>query len=279
VRVGLSSYAFRWAIGTEALRPAVPLDPPALVDKAAALGAQVLQICDNAPLHGLSDRALGALAGRAAGYGLALQLGIRGTQPAHLRRSLAVAERIEARVLRVVLALESQSPAIDEVAARLRVVMPDLRAAGITLAIENHFHLSPATLVHLVAAIDDPLVGVCLDPLNSIARLAGVWETVRTLAPYAVAIHAKDAVTRRAGTGFAIVGCPLGEGLVDMAGILDALRTAGRSPRCQQCVLVECWMDRLEDEAATLAQEEAWARHGIAYLHRLVDEAGRDRAR
>jgi sugar phosphate isomerase/epimerase len=263
VRVGLGSYAFRWAVGTAEWCPAAPLDASALVDVAAALGAEVLQICDNAPLDALSRRALRALAGRAAAAGVALQLGVRSVDLAALRDSLAVAAQIEARVMRVVLDGGADCDAL------LQALLPDLRAAGVTLAVENHFALAPVDLARLVDGIGDPHVGVCLDPLNSIARLVGVPETVRALAPHAVVIHAKDAVTRRAGTGFAIVGCPLGEGLVDVSGILDAVRAAGRDPD----VLVEGWMDRLADEAATLVQEEAWARRGIALLRRLVDGA------
>ncbi|HEY64404.1 MAG TPA: sugar phosphate isomerase/epimerase, partial [Caldilineae bacterium] len=56
------------------------------------------------------------------------------------------------------------------------------------------------------------------------------------------------------------------EGLVDIPGMLAAVRAAGRSPN----LLIECWMDRLEDEEATLAQEEAWVRRGIAYLRQLL---------
>ena len=263
MRIGLGSYALRWAIGTTSWQPAVPVDPPALIDVAATLGAEVLQICDNVPLDSCTERALAALARRAGALRLALQLGVRCSALADLRRSLAIAERIEARLLRVVLDAGGRTPAAETVPALLRAFLPDLRAAGITLAIENHFALSPAALAQIVEAIDDPQVGVCLDPLNAIARLTGVAETVRTLAPYAVAVHAKDAVTRRLGTGFAIVGCPLGEGMVDVAALLDAVRAAGRSPD----LLVESWMDRLEDEAATLAQERAWAKQGIAVLH------------
>jgi sugar phosphate isomerase/epimerase len=65
-----------------------------------------------------------------------------------------------------------------------------------------------------------------------------------------------------------ISGCQLGKGLVDLPGMLAAVRAAGRSPN----VLVEGWMDRLDDEAATLAQEEAWVRQGVAYLRRLLNE-------
>jgi sugar phosphate isomerase/epimerase len=241
------------------------LTPAALLDKAAALGAEVVQICDNVPLEALADAELGALSRQAADLGLALELGIRGSQPAQLRRSLEVAQRVHAGLLRIVLAAPGWRPSTEAAVTLLRDMLPELRAAGVTLAIENHFYLSPAELARLVRAIDDPLVGVCLDPLNSITQLIGVGETVRTLAPLALSAHAKDAVITRPGTGFYIAGCPLGKGLVDLRGMLDAVRAAGRSPN----VLVECWMDPLEDEAATLAQEEAWVRDGIAYLRRI----------
>jgi len=134
------------------------------------------------------------------------------------------------------------------------------------VAIENHFRLPPVELARLIQAIDDPRVGACLDPLNSIAKLVGPSETVATLAPLAVSVHVKDAISTRLNTGFYIAGCPLGEGLVDIPGMLAAVRAAGRSPN----LLIECWMDRLEDEEATLAQEEAWVRRGIAYLRQLL---------
>jgi sugar phosphate isomerase/epimerase len=225
----------------------------------------VVQICDNVPLDSLPDAELTGLARRASDLGLMLELGIRGSQPAHVRRNLAIAQRIGARLLRVVLAAPGWRPSFDEAVTLLSGMLAELRAAGVALAIENHFHLSPAELARLVRAIDDPLIGVCLDPLNSITQLVGVGETVRTLAPLALSVHAKDAVITRPGTGFYIAGCPLGEGLVDLAGMLDAVHAACRSPN----VLVECWMDPLEDEAATLAQEEAWVRDGIAYLRRV----------
>jgi sugar phosphate isomerase/epimerase len=266
MKIGVGSYAFRWAIGTRDWLPSRPMPPAALLDKAATLGAEVVQICDNLPLDTLLDAELDGLARRAAALGLTLEVGIRGSQSAHIRRSLAIAQRVGARLLRVVLAAPGWQPPFGELVTLLRALLPELRAAGVALAIENHFDLLPAELARLVWAIDDPLVGVCLDPLNSITKLVGVGETVRTLAPLALSIHAKDAVITRPGTGFYIAGCPLGQGLVDLTGMLDAVRAAGRSPN----VLVECWMDPLEDETATLAQEDAWARDGIAYLRRLL---------
>jgi sugar phosphate isomerase/epimerase len=238
------------------------------LEKAAALGAEVVQICDNLPLDNLPDRTLADLAQRAAELGLILEVGIKGSRPEHLRRSLDVAERLGARLLRVVLTEAGWEPYFDEFVTIFKSLLPDLRAAGVTLAIENHFHLLPAELARLVEAINDPLVGVCLDPLNSITKLVGVAETVATLAPFALSVHAKDAIVTRPRTGFYIAGCQLGEGLVNLPAMLAAVRATGRSPN----VLVECWMDRLDDEAATLAQEEAWVRQGIAYLRQLLNK-------
>ena len=222
----------------------------------------MVQICDNLPLEGLPDRTLIDLARRAAELGLILEVGITGSQLEHLRRNLEVSEQLGTRLLRVVL---TELP-FEELATIFKSFLPDLHSSGVTLAIENHFYLPPAELVRLIKRIDDPLVGVCLDPLNSISKLVGPVETVAALAPFAVSVHAKDAVIARLNTGFHITGCPLGEGLVDLPGMLAAVRAAGRSPN----LLVEGWMNRLDDEAATLAQEEAWVRQGIAYLRQLT---------
>ena len=80
-KIGIGSYAFRWAIGTPEWQPTRPLAPVELLDKAAALGAEVVQICDNVPLATLPDHTLAALAGRAAALGLELEVGIRGSRP------------------------------------------------------------------------------------------------------------------------------------------------------------------------------------------------------
>lgn len=257
--IGISSYAYRWAIRGG------HMDAFVLLERAHDAGARVVQICDNLPLDGLPEGRLADLARRAGQLGLTLEVGIKGSQPKHLRRNLDVARRLDAHLMRVVLTMPEWEPTIDEMVDIFRSLLPDLRAASVTVGIENHFHLRPRDLARLIEAVDDPLVGVCLDPLNSIVKFVGVAETVETLAPWVVSVHAKDAVITRPGTGFYISGCPLGEGLVDIPGMLDAVRAAGRPSN----VLAECWMDRLDDEAGTLAQEEDWVRRGVEYLRQI----------
>lgn len=267
MKVGLGSYALRWAIGTNDFQPPNPLTSFTLLDKAAALDAEVVQICDNLPLTGLSDNALADLAHHAADLNLSLEVGIKGSQPDHLQCHLEITERLGARLLRVVLTAPGWKPSFDECVAIFKALLPDLHARGITIAIENHFYLRPAELARLIQLIDDPLVGVCLDPLNSITMFVSPVETITTLAPLAVSVHVKNATITRPQTGFYIGGCPLDEGLVDLPEMMDTVRAAGRSPN----VLVECWMDQLDDPVATLAQEEAWTRRGIVYVHQLLN--------
>jgi len=267
MKVGIGSYALRWSIGTEDFAPPNPLTAIGLLDKAAELDAEVVQICDNLPLDGLPDTDLANLAKRAAQLNLTLEVGIKGSRPEHLQRYLAVAERLDARLLRVVLAAPGWRPTFGELVRIFKDLSADLRAAEVTIAIENHFYLSPAELARLIETIDNPMVGICLDPLNSITMLVSPAETIATLAPFAVSAHVKNAVVTRPKTGFYIGGCPLDQGLVDVPGMVNTLRAAGRSPN----LLVECWMDQLDDPAATLAQEEEWTRQGIAYLHKLLD--------
>lgn len=260
MKIGIGSYAYRWAIGWG------HMDAYALLGSSARAGAEVVQICDNLPLDGWSDTELDELAGWAASLDLSLELGIKGSQPEHLRRYLALAQRLEARLLRVVLTVGDWEPSFDEFVVIFRSLLPDLEATGVTVAIENHFHLRPSELARLVWTIDSPLVGVCLDPLNSITKLVSPSETVTTLAPLVVSVHAKDAIITRPGAGFYIGGCRLGDGLVDVQGMLAEVNAAGRSPN----VLLECWMDELKDREETLAQEDAWVREGVSHLKRIV---------
>ena len=266
MKIGIGSYAFRWAVGTKDFTPSEPLTALTLLEKSAQLGAEVVQICDNVVLEDLPKSTLTALARRADELGIILEVGIKGSTSEHLRCNLDIAKQLGSRLLRVVLTDSGSKPSIDEIADVIKSLVPDLRAADITLAIENHFYLTPAELVGLVKTVDDPMVGVCLDPLNSISKLIGSKETISLLAPLAVSVHVKDAVVNRPNTGFCISGCPLGEGLVDLPEMLNLIRNAGRNPN----LLIEGWMDQLDNEAATLAQEEDWIRRGIVYLRKLL---------
>ena len=262
MKIGVSSYAFRWAISTRRL------DVFRLLEKSATVGAEVVQILDHIALDAMPDTTLAEIARCARQLDLTLEVGIVGSRPEQLRRNIVVAQKLDARILRVVLSHNDWQPSVADLALILRDLLPDLRAANVTLAIENHFDLMPSELAALLQMIDDARIGVCLDPLNSISQLIGPREVVAALVPYTVSVHAKDGVVTRVNTGFYVAGCPLGKGRVDLREMLALLRAAKRAPN----LLVEAWMDRLDDLDATLAQEETWVREGIAFLKQLTND-------
>lgn len=263
MKIGVGSYAFRWSVGTKDFVPSAPLTPHSLLEKSAACGAQVVQICENLPLDGLSDSDLEMLKQKAGDLGLELELGVRGNDRPYLKRNIEVCHQIGATLMRAVL---DGDESISQMVPTIQSLIDELHAHNVKLAIENHFRFTPAELVQIIEAVDDAHVGVCLDPLNSVSQLVGPAEVISTLAPYALSVHAKDAVTVRRGTGFYITGCPVGDGMVDLRRMIALLREHRRSSN----IVVEGWMDQQENETRTLAQEEDWVRQGVAYLRSIL---------
>ncbi len=255
ISLGITSYTYRYAA------QGGHLDAWQLIERAVELGLQVLQFLDNVPLDRWPDEDLRAL-GRAAAGRLTLQVGMKGLDGDLLTRHLAVAQLCGAQVIRATILGE-----IEEAYRTLYALLPALRAAGVTVALENHFHQSSDQLVSLLQRLDDPHVAICLDTLNSIALLEGPGETVSKLAPYAVCLHLKDGRTRREGQSWRLCGTALGAGLLDLPALVRTVWAAGRRPP----MLLEMWQDREADEAATLAAEEAWIAQSLDYMRRLVD--------
>lgn len=254
IPLGITSYTYRWAMrGGQ-------LDAWKLIDRTVELGLQVLQYLDNVPLDRWPDDDLRALR-RAAEGRLTLQVGMSGLDPQQLSRYIEVAGLVGADLIRVTVTTD-----IDTAYGSLTDLLPRLRAAGVTVAIENHFDQRSDQLAALMRRIADPHVAICLDTLNSIALLEGPAETVALLAPYAVSLHLKDGTTHRHGTAFRIAGTALGEGLVDLPSLVRAVWAAGRRPP----MLLEAWQDPAADEAATLAAEQALIERSIAYMRELA---------
>ena len=76
-------------------------------------------------------------------------------------------------------------------------------------------------------------------------------------------IHVKDfEFTRQAGwVGFTLVGCPLGQGLLDYDGMIAAVRPG---PGVNQ--IVEHWLPWQDSFETTALVEDQWTRHNINIL-------------
>jgi len=271
-RLGISTFAFAWAIGVPGHPPARPMDAFAFLDRAAALGAEVAQIGDNLPLQTWTHAELERLRAHATRLGLTLEVGTRGIAGDNLARYAEIAATLSSALLRVVIDTERHRPAPDEAVATLREALPTLERAGVTLAIENHDRFPVATLAAIVQEVGSERVGICLDTVNSLGSLEGPDAVLEVLGPHVVNFHVKDARIERLShnMGFLVSGTPAGQGMLDLRGMLRRLAELGRAPN----VILELWPPPEDDLEATIRKEAAWAEESMPYLRRVLAELG-----
>ena len=263
--VGVSTYAYshRWS-------PAAP-QPISLLEmlhEIADLGGRVFQVCDHPDLEALTPELATALREAATERGVVLETGTRGTGVEHLRTHLAHALALGARTVRSMVTSDhhgvADRPTAQETVARLRTVVPDYEAAGVTLGLETYEQISTTDLLAIVDEVDSPHLGIVLDPANCVANLEDPRDVVRRLAARVVNVHVKDfTFTRRNGwAGFTLASCPLGEGQLDYR---DLLAVVDPDPTTVHQVL-EHWLVPQGDPATTCAVEADWTARSLSTL-------------
>lgn len=262
---GIGSYAFRYAIGHHSLKPEERMSFHDLIVFCAENQVEALQVCENIPLHLLSDSQLSDCLTMLQKHSIAFEVGTAGFAPGHLTTYATITNNLGSKILRTV--LNAKNETVDNIARQLASVLHIFEKANVTLAIENHFDLTPYELHELVEKVNHPLIRICIDPLNSITLLHGINETFDQLKDHIVSAHVKDVNIEREGSGFHIKGCPLGEG---MSKVDDYLRKVYEAnPSCN--VFVEQWMDACASTDDTLALEKEWVVHGVKYLKNSID--------
>lgn len=266
--LGLGSYTYRWSCGFRDRIPEHPLGPLDLLKRGEAQGLKLVQFADNMPLHLRDTGEIAELAQEAKARSIVVELGMAGLDSHMLATYLDLAAKVDAKLLRVSLDAADIKGGREEAVALLRNVVPAARAAGVRLALENHFSMRSAELRAIVEAVDEPEIGVCLDVANSIC--AGEWpmETVSILAPLAINLHLKDCRFQLDpyGVGFSVVGTPLGTGIVDVTAVLDAVAENGRDVN----VILEHWLPWQGDAAKSLEAEDAWLKENVAEARKHV---------
>ena len=268
MKIGIGTYSLFWEF--EGRNPD-PLDIPGMVDRAARLGCEVFQICDDPRLEDLDAAQLRELRDRAELLGVELELGTRTIDPAHLRRHIDLAGALGARTLRSMIQAQEIEAGPAAAVTALRAVLPRLEEAGVTLALETYEQVPTSTLLAVVEELDSPHVGICLDPANCVSALEHPKDVVEACAPRTANLHVKDfAFARQEGwVGFTYSGAPLGEGLLDLDHELRhvysgdrAASAVGRAPSA----IVEHWLPWQGDLATTLETERAWTDRTLAAL-------------
>jgi len=272
MRLGVTSYTFRWAVGGDSrfgdsFKPKRVVDAFGLVGLVSKLGLEVLQIADNMNTE-LTAQNYRKLRETAEAKGVALQLGASGIDKAVVKRYAEIAELLGVSLLNVY-ATERQP--IGEVVERIRGFLPELRDHQLALTLENEDSgiYTCHELAEILRRVDDRFVGACVDTMNSTVILEHPLDTVKVLAPYAMCLHLKDFVIRRASvSGFSIEGVPVGTGMLDVKAVLDMAKETGREPD----ILLEQFMGRRGDEEATLEEEVKWVRTGAKFVRSLLSD-------
>lgn len=269
ISLGLGSYGLSWSIGVPNFPPPeAPMDAFDVLDFADDLGLTRVQYADNMSVEALDSEQQSRLRDTAHRRNITVEIGTRGSQPDHIRRWIVLAKYYRSPILRIVPDAGADRPSPEALIERLRAILPDLHAAGVALAIENHDRFKARTLAEIIEAVDDPHVGICLDTVNAFGALEGTEVVVAALAKHTINLHVKEFVVRRAqhSMGFEVTGAPAGQGRLNIPWLLETLSAHGRS----FSAIIETWMPPLPTMRETTQQEQDWVRQSVAYLRTLI---------
>lgn len=124
--------------------------------------------------------------------------------------------------------------------------IPLIERTGIKVAIENHCDTYADEVIWLIEQINQPLVGACVDTINSLVVLEGPEEAVKKLAPYAFCCHFCDNKIVVDANGTHSIGVAIGKGDYDCPKILQTLKDHSPLDRITMEVEYEMGSDSLE---------------------------------
>jgi sugar phosphate isomerase/epimerase len=119
--------------------------------------------------------------------------------------------------------LEDWKAFVQDSHEALDAALPLLEKHQITLALENHKDWTIDEMIEIQEKHKSDYFGSCLDFGNNLALLDSP-ESAMKLAPYAVATHVKDIQIGPDPLGFRMAEAPIGTGIIDVRGIVQAIR-------------------------------------------------------
>jgi sugar phosphate isomerase/epimerase len=113
-----------------------------------------------------------------------------------------------------------QLQATCEFLLSLKPVLQDL---GCRLTLKTHEEITTFEILRLIETVGPDVLGVCLDPVNVLARLEDPLRATRRLAPYVRQVVVDDALVRLTNNGLERWLCPCGSGVLDWPSMLSLL--------------------------------------------------------
>ena len=144
-------------------------------------------------------------------------------------------------------------------------------AHDVVLALENHIDFTSDEMLRILESVDSEHLRVNFDTGNTLRLFEDPVEAAARLAPYTISTHTKDITTPPKGGSPSEnftwwPSCPVGEGVIDMVGVIEALRNGG----FDGCLGVE--IDLVASQWVALSEEEIVVK-SLAYLRSIVPAA------
>ena len=159
MKLGLGSYSYRWSIGHKDRVPPKPLSCLELLEITSKLGLDVLQIADNMPIHTIASETLSELSNSANKLGINLEIGLQSFSPETTKEYLQIAERLDARILRIALDGNDVRTSDDDIAKEFKKILPIAEKIKCKLAIENHFAFPSMRMANIIKLVDHEYLG------------------------------------------------------------------------------------------------------------------------
>lgn len=266
MEIGISSYAFTWAIGVTGKEPKKRMTIFELIEMAVELDVKVVQVADNLPLEKFSIQELTEIKKFADLRQIRIEVGARGMTTERLKQYIDIAGLMGSPILRFVIDQVGFIPSMNEIHSIISKAMPALQSQNIILAIENHDRLLTTDFVKMAEKAQGNHVGICLDTVNSMGAGEGLETVISRLAPLTVNLHVKEFSVNRVyhQMGFIIEGKPLGQGMLPLAELIRRV-----SPRCHSAIL-EQWTPPEKTIEETIKKEKDWALESISYLKSIL---------
>lgn len=243
--IGLAAYSFPWRCGwagngTERACT-TPYNAYDLLDLAAQYGLSTVEL----PLQMLPNwepETLQAFRARADELGLKIVAAGGAVDVATLERLIPAAAAVGARVLRVVLSslLEGARATmpggweahLSEMIGRLQQVRPLAEQHNICIAPESHQDATSDDLIRICEEVGGDCIGVTLDAVNPLAVGEHPLEFAQKLGARIVDVHLKDYWIYLTPSGYRLVRCALGEGVLDLPALFMLIADVAPHATC-----------------------------------------------